>query len=87
MAYVVYNLKSKRLHKVYSTERGAKIARAAANRKAGIEVFDVMDEKLFNEKHNGLVTVKNLLSGKEVQINEQSVGTCCDPSTESYWSM
>ena len=31
-------------------------------------------------------TVKNLMSGKEIQI---AVDTplCCDPSSETYWSM
>lgn len=31
-------------------------------------------------------TVKNLISGKEMEI---PIGTpmCCDPSTETYWSM
>ena len=31
-------------------------------------------------------TVTNMMSGKEIQI---PVGTphCCDPSTETYWSM
>lgn len=35
---------------------------------------------------NVMKTVRNLQTGKEIQI---SVGTplCCDPSSETYWSM
>lgn len=31
-------------------------------------------------------TVKNLMSGKEVQI-EHDTPRCCDPSSELYWTM
>ena len=31
-------------------------------------------------------TVTNLMSGKEVQI-ERDTPHCCDPSSETYWSM
>ena len=31
-------------------------------------------------------TVKNLMSGKEVQI-PHNTPRCCDPSSELYWSM
>ena len=41
------------------------------------------------EAFNGrqLVTVKNLLSGKEVEIRRCDVGGPCDPSMERYHSM
>ena len=31
-------------------------------------------------------TVKNLMTGKEVEIPHDTP-RCCDPSTETYWSM
>ena len=31
--------------------------------------------------------VKNLLSGKDVELPLNQVGTCCDPSTERYHCM
>ena len=34
-----------------------------------------------------LVTVKNLMSGQDVEIRRADRGTCVDPSTERYWSM
>jgi hypothetical protein len=30
--------------------------------------------------------VKSLMSGKEIEIREDTP-YCCDPSTETYWSM
>jgi hypothetical protein len=41
------------------------------------------------EAFNGrqLVTVKNLMSGVDVEIRRSEQGTCVDPSTERYWSM
>lgn len=33
------------------------------------------------------VTVKNLMTGLPVEIRLSDAGTCCDPSTERYWSM
>jgi len=30
--------------------------------------------------------VKSLMSGKEIEIREDTP-FCCDPSTETYWSM
>jgi len=41
------------------------------------------------EKFNGrqLVTVKNCLSGQEVEIRREDLGTVCDPSTERFHSM
>jgi hypothetical protein len=30
--------------------------------------------------------VKNLMTGKEIEIREDTP-YCCDPSTETYWSM
>jgi hypothetical protein len=34
-----------------------------------------------------LVTVKNCLTGQEVQIRREDVGTVCDPSQERFHSM
>jgi hypothetical protein len=34
-----------------------------------------------------IITVKNLLSGMDVEICRGDRGSCCDPSTERYHSM
>ena len=41
----------------------------------------------YNEHVDYLVTVKSLMTGKEVHIRRSDVGGCCDPSRERYWSM
>lgn len=41
---------------------------------------DEAEDRLF-------ATVRNLMSGQEVIIDADKLGTCCDPSTERYWSM
>lgn len=87
MGYVLYHIAGKRRIRWYKAERGAKIGRAAANRNAGYHAYDIMEEGEFNVKYNGYVTVKNMMSGKDVQIRQQDVGGPCDPSTEAYWSM
>jgi hypothetical protein len=38
------------------------------------------------EYYPTLKTVKNLMSGKDIQINADTP-RCCDPSSELYWSM
>jgi hypothetical protein len=38
------------------------------------------------EYYPTLKTVKNLMSGKEIQIDADTP-RCCDPSSELYWSM
>jgi len=87
MAYLVYHIKRKQSVKWYPTERGAKIGKAAMNRKVGHNAYDVMEENAFNSVYNQKVAVKNIMTGKDVYINQQDVGSVCDPSTERYWSM
>lgn len=46
----------------------------------------ITDQSTFNEM-DVMVTRKNLISGQEFQIRNSDAGGCCDPSTETYWSM
>jgi hypothetical protein len=68
----------------WKTFRGA--VKAATRR--GYEIInadvDPMIEYLKNEKKTKIVT--NLQSGKLVRI-PVNTPACCDPSTETYWSM
>jgi hypothetical protein len=67
----------------WKTFRGA--VKAATRR--GYEVSTLVDpmvEYLNNEKKTKIVT--NLQSGKLVRI-AKNTPACCDPSTETYWSM
>ena len=38
------------------------------------------------EFHPTMVTVKNLMTGKDVEI-DRDTPWCCNPASESYWSM
>lgn len=87
MGYTIYHIDTKRSVGWKETERGAKISLAAWNRRSGADNYAILDDRTFNRLYNQKVAVKNLLSGREVYINQQDVGGCCDPSTESYWSM
>lgn len=88
MTYVLYNTQTEYQVGTFQTERGAKISRAAFYKRGQyVDKLSIMEYSEFQEKFNGYVTVKNYLSGKEVQIRKQDVGSCCDPSTERYWSM
>lgn len=86
MTYVLYNTETRRAVRSFETERGAKISLASFTRK-GFSNLAIMEDSIFQEKYNKWTTVKNMLSGREVRIREQEVGGCCDPSTETYWSM
>lgn len=39
------------------------------------------------EEIDPMVEVINMMSGRPVKIRKSERGTCCDPSTETYWSM
>lgn len=39
------------------------------------------------EFHEAWVTVKNMMTGKDVQIRAEDRGGVCDPSQERFWSM
>ena len=98
--YVIYHkettrlLTNPRMHsllakKIYKTERAPKTGltilsnRNESITKSDYAIAEFNDFKINIEKTE---VVKNLMSGKDVT---QSVNTphCCDPSTESYWSM
>lgn len=40
----------------------------------------------YNLKHRKTKKVVNLMSGKEIEI-DANTPACCDPSTETYWSV
>lgn len=57
-----------------------KIARHAA------ENWTVFSLEVYNIHTRPVKTVRNLMSGKEITI-DANTPACCDPSTETYWSM
>ena len=98
MTYVAFHKESTRLLSnclngvyvdSYKTEAAAKAAiTRACNRtmKANAADYTVAEIEHFYMRIEKKETVRNLMSGKEVV---QSVNTplCCDPSSETYWSI
>jgi len=71
----------------YSTKAAADAARTKYFRHAGYlsSELEVMTIDTYRAQVP-TITVKNLISGKDVQIAADTP-TYCNPSTETYWSM
>ena len=86
--YVVFHTGNPHYDKRYfRTEAGAKRSTTCSNRNAGRKAYEYMEETFFALKYPvGMKVVKNLLSGEDVQIPEDTPW-CCNPASETYWSM
>ena len=86
--YVVFHTANPHADKRYfKTAGGAKRSTTCANRNAGREAYAFMEETFFALKYPvGMKVVKNLMSGKDVQIASDTPW-CCNPASETYWSM
>ena len=82
--FVLMNPETHRIVARYPTERGAKIARA---RKFKDQNLEVMDEEVYDVGFRKMVPTTNMMTGKTVMIDINQKGGCCDPATETYWSM
>lgn len=86
--YLAYHPKVRTDKTIFATAAAAKAAITREARRGAInaEDFAIADSGTFHSEIEKTKTVKNLMSGADV---EQSVNTphCCDPSTETYWSM
>jgi hypothetical protein len=97
--FVIYNKETTRLvhglpgkrrdfdHKKFATYRAAQSYRTRmVNLGEDIDQYGIADEATFYQKIEKTETKRNLLSGKDFT---QPVNTplCCDPSSETYWSM
>ena len=86
--FVVFDTRNPHADKRYfKSASGAKRATTCANRNAGKTVYEAMEETFFALKHPvGMKTVKNLMTGEDVQIPEDTPWSC-NPASETYWSM
>lgn len=87
MGYVIYHIDTKFRVGWKRTLKGAKISVAAWNRRSGAVNYSIMDEDIFQNLYNQMVLTTNAITGKSVWIRAQDKGGCCDPATETYWSM
>jgi hypothetical protein len=71
----------------FKTAGGAKRSQTCSNRNAGRYAYHMMSEEAFNKLYPvGKRVVKNLMSGKDVEIDADTPW-CCNPASETYWSM
>ncbi len=87
--FVVYNYTAPNYKpRYFETERGAKIARGRNNKNPNKMACGVLTLEAFNKTYaNKKVQVKNLMTGKMIEIMESDRNTCNDPSQERFWSM
>lgn len=94
MAYVIYNKDTTRLlnRTMYKTLAAAKRARTMAcrygsSRLTGLQSqFSIAEVSEFYKSIEKTEVKKSLLSGKEF-VQPVNTPLCCDPSSETYWSM
>lgn len=88
MGYIVFHSTNPNLDKRwFKSEAGAKRSATCSNRNAGKPVYQVLEELLFQIKYPvGNKIVKNLMTGQDISIPADTPH-CCDPSSETYWSM
>ena len=86
--YVVFDTRNPHADKrCFKSASGAKRAMTCANRNAGKVVYNWVEQSWFLLKYPvGTKTVKNLMTGKDVQIAADTPW-CCNPASETYWSM
>jgi len=94
--WYVYDKATTVIQKTCKTPRAAKawitrkhnqhLARSIAYHDGPLFQFGYADAEYFHQHVEKTETKRNLITGKEFT---QSVNTprCCDPSTETYWSM
>ena len=71
----------------FKSEAGARRSATCSNRNAGRKVYEAMEETFFALKHPvGTKTVKSLMTGQDVVISEDTPW-CCNPASETFWSM
>lgn len=86
--YVVFDTRNPHADKRYfKTAAGAKRAMTCANRNAGQTVYNWVHQSWFLLAYPvGMKTVKNLMTGQDIQIPEDTPWSC-NPASETYWSM
>lgn len=84
--FVVYHIKSTKLLKTFNLESAAKRSTTCMNRNAKSVEYAYADSETYNTKIVYKKKVRNLMSGKLVEI-DSNTPLCCDPSSETYHSM
>ena len=84
MTFVTFDVKSTKALNYFDTESSAKRSSTVANKKnPGSVAWASYEEYNANVVHK--ITVVNLMSGKEVEI-DSNTPHCCRVDSEAYWS-
>ncbi len=86
MSYIVYHINSTVKLKEFTTAAGAKRSATAMNRNAGTTEYASAHSSYYDIFVVTKKTVKNLMTGKDVEI-DSNTPWCCNPASETYWSM
>jgi hypothetical protein len=96
---VIYNIHTGKVAGYFNTLRGAKSSltrllkklstpEALLNDVDSRRAVSIADyAKTGAKTANEMVEVISIMGNKTVKIRRADVGGCCDPSTETYWSM
>jgi hypothetical protein len=86
--FVVYHIESTVKIKSFPTEAGAKRSVTCMNKKSKSDGDSYAYCTQAQYENNVVHTKKvvNLMTGKEIEI-PSNTPHCCDPSSETYWSM
>ena len=86
MSYIVYHIGSTVKLKEFATAAGARRSATAMNRNAGAVKYAVAHFTYYDTFVVTKKTVKNLMTGQAVEI-DSNTPWCCNPASETYWSM
>lgn len=84
--FVVYHKASTQILKSFDLESSAKRSVTCMNRNAGDVYYTYADRETYEKRTVYRKKVKNLMTGEMTEI-DSNTPRCCDPSTETYWSM
>jgi hypothetical protein len=84
--FVVFHIKSTVRIKFFNLESAAKRSTTCMNRNAGSVEYGYASEEAYQNTVVKMKKVKNLMTGVEIEI-PSNTPRCCDPSTETFWSM
>lgn len=86
MEFVVYHKASTQILKIFNVESSAKRSATCMNRNAGDVKYTYADRDTYESRTVTRKKVKNLMTGAEIEI-PSNTPRCCDPSSETYWSL
>jgi hypothetical protein len=86
MSYIVYQLGSTAKIKQFDTVGGARRSATVMNRKVGAVEYAVAHFTYYDTFVVTKKTVKNLMTGADVEI-DSNTPWCCNPASETFWSM